>query len=146
MCGATSPPPRLRVHALLLDLIADVLPSQGDRHRADAPTRLWWDLEAKLRADLSVSIDLNYIVRLSRRSQRSIVRSCHLATGLPPMKRLKKIRLSYARGLVQLSDLNMSQIAYRVGYGRVQEFSRDYRKHFGVTPSDDRKRGPDYRE
>jgi transcriptional regulator GlxA family with amidase domain len=54
------------------------------------------------------------------------------------MKRLKQIRLSLARGLVLYSDLNMTEIALRVGYGRVHEFSRDYRKAYGRPPTAER--------
>lgn len=62
------------------------------------------------------------------------------------MRRVKRLRLSYARGLVLYSPLSLTDIALRVGYGRVQELSRDYRQHFGITPREDRQRGPDYRD
>ena len=55
-----------------------------------------------------------------------------------------EIRLGYARGLVQHSDLPMTEIAFRVGYARSQEFSRDYHKHFGLTPREDRRRPSGY--
>jgi len=135
----------LRIHALLLEIIADLLPADAHSYRVDRPTELWWEIEAKLREDLAKPIDLRFLQQLSHRSQRSIIRACHLATGLPPMKRVKQIRLSYARGLVQLSDFPMSEIAFQIGYNRVQEFSRDYRKRFGTTPSEDRSIGPTYR-
>ena len=67
------------------------------------------------------------------------------AVGLPPMKRLKQIRLSLARGLVHYSDLNMTEIALRVGYGRVHEFSRDYRLAHGRPPTADRAAAPGLR-
>lgn len=134
----------MHVHRLLLEILVDILPTESHRHRVDAPTQLWWKIETMLRANLSEPIDLAYLERRSRRSRRSIIRACHLATGLPPMKRVKQVRLSYGRGLVQLSDLTISEIAYRVGYQRVQEFSRDYRKHFGISPCEDRKAGPTY--
>ena len=62
------------------------------------------------------------------------------------MKRVKQLRLSQARGMLQFSQLSISEIAYDVGYERVQEFSRDYRKHFGCTPTEARREGPDYRK
>jgi transcriptional regulator GlxA family with amidase domain len=136
----------VRVHALLMAVILDILPPDTGVQRVDSPTRLWWQIEAQLRRDLARPMNLAHLQELSHRSLRTIIRACHLATGLPPMKRIKHVRLSYARGLVQLSDLSMSEIAYRVGYGRVQEFSRDYRTQFSRTPSEDRKRGPDYRQ
>ena len=46
----------------------------------------------------------------------------------------------------QAAPLSMSEIAYRIGYTRVQEFSRDFRQHFGLTPTQTREQGPQYRE
>jgi AraC-like DNA-binding protein len=136
----------IRVHALLLEILVEVLPESAHAYRADSPTRLWWDIEAKLRADLSQPISMAILQKIGRRSQQRITGSCWLAVGMTPMKRMKHVRLSYARGLVQSSNLSMSEIAYRVGYTRVQEFSRDFRRHFGLTPSQTRERGPQYRE
>jgi AraC-like DNA-binding protein len=136
----------VRVHALLLQCIADLLPADSQRHRVDTFTQLWWEIELHVRRNPDAPIDLKYLRRITGQSQRSIVRACHLAVGLSPMKRVKQIRLSYARGLVQLSNLTMTEIALRVGYSRVQEFSRDYREHYGRTPTDDRRAGPNYRE
>ncbi|MFG0264140.1 MAG: helix-turn-helix domain-containing protein [Rhodopirellula sp. JB055] len=136
----------LLVHAILLEVIADLLPAQTQGLRIDTPAQLWWEIVSELRTNLDGSIDLRLLERMSGRSQRSIARACRLATGMPPMKRVKQIRLSYARGLVQLSDLSMTEIAMRIGYPRVQEFSRDYHANYDVTPSADRKAGPDYRD
>ena len=131
----------IRVHALLLEILLELLPESVQAFRVDSVTQLWWELEAKVRGDLSHPIDMAFLERISRRSQRTVVRACQLAVGMSPMKRVKEIRLSYSRGLVQLSDLTMSEIAFRIGYGRVQEFSRDYHRQFGIAPTEDRLRG-----
>ncbi|MGO8699027.1 MAG: helix-turn-helix domain-containing protein [Limisphaerales bacterium] len=107
--------------------------------------QVWWDLEARLRERLQGPLQLSDLCRLSGRSARTLNRACHWATGLAPLKRLKKIRLSMARGLVLHSTLGISEVAYRVGYERVQELCRDYRRHVGCTPMQDRQAGPDYR-
>jgi len=134
----------LRVLAALTQLLLELLPAELRTDRTDARTDLWWDIETRLREDLSRPIDMRTLQKLSGRSQRSIIRACHLAVGVAPMKRVKKLRLSYARGLVLYSQLSLTEIALRVGYGRVQELSRDYRRLLGVTPTDDRQAGPDY--
>ncbi len=136
----------IRLHALLLEVILELLSETTREQCVEADTALWWQLEAKLRNDLSIPINLDLLSELSHRSERSIFRACKKATGLPPMKRVKQVRLSQARGMLQFSQLSISEIAYDVGYERVQEFSRDYRKHFGCTPTETRHEGPDYRE
>lgn len=133
------------VKARLLDLIADVLPSEFTPFHADPVAQIWWGLEAELRDRLHEHIDLKFLRQLSRRSVRTLYLACHRATGMAPLKRIKTIRLSMARGLILHSPLSISEVAYRVGYDRVQELCRDYRRHIGLTPLQDRSAGPDYR-
>lgn len=135
----------LSVHSMLNALIASLLADRENQQQADESTKLWWKIENDLRSDLSKRITLSFLGKYTHLSLRTIIRSCKAATGLSPMKRLKKVRLSYARGLVQFSGMNMSEIAYRIGYGRVQEFSRDYALEYKRTPTRDRQAGPDYR-
>jgi AraC-like DNA-binding protein len=62
------------------------------------------------------------------------------------MRRIKEIRLSPARGLIANSDITVSEIAARIGYGRVQEFSRDFHRLFGVPPTTARRLADLYKE
>ncbi len=135
----------IRLHALLLEVILELLSDAAREQCAEAEAGLWWKIEAALRADLSRPVNLRVLCELSHRGERSIFRACKKATGLSPMKRVKQIRLSHARGMLQFSRLSVSEIAYDVGYERVQEFSRDYRKHYDCTPTQARRAGPDYR-
>ncbi len=135
----------LRSQARLLDLIAGILPSGSTPFRLDPVAQLWWGLEAALRGRLQERIHLEFLRRFSGRSTRTLYEACHRATGMAPLKRIKKIRLSMARGLVLHSPLSISEVAYRVGYDRVQELCRDYHQHIGLTPTQDRTAGPDYR-
>jgi AraC-like DNA-binding protein len=142
--SADSPPAvrEMRVQGRLLELLATLWhEGRGQPYAVDPSARLWWDIETRLREDLSQPISLSLMESLSHRSRATIMRSCVSAVGVTPMRRVKQIRLSLARGLVQRSDLQIKEIADRIGYGRVHEFSRDYRKHFGMSARDDRKRG-----
>jgi transcriptional regulator GlxA family with amidase domain len=103
-------------------------------------SKLWWEAEEWLRANIQRPISLDDLCAQTGRSPNTIARACRAAVGLAPMKRLKQIRLSLARGLVRHSTLNITEIALRVGYARVHEFSRDYRKAFGVPPTAERDR------
>lgn len=135
----------IRVFSRLLELLLEAMPAVSPAHRMDMGTHLWWDIEAQLREDLSRPIDLRFLQSLTHRSRHAILRACRMAVGVSPMKRVKEIRLSYARGLVLYSQLPMTEIALQVGYSRVQELSRDYHQKYGLTPTEDRESGPDYR-
>ncbi|MHC4874825.1 MAG: helix-turn-helix domain-containing protein [Planctomycetota bacterium] len=52
------------------------------------------------------------------------------------MQRLRSLRMSEARGLLIYSSLNITQIAQYLDYPRVHEFSREFKKYFGVSPRD----------
>jgi transcriptional regulator GlxA family with amidase domain len=130
----------MRVHAMLLDILSRLQSPKTQPFGMDPPASLWWNLETQLRRDLSEKIDLSEMAARSGRSVATLTRSCRSAVGLTPMKQLKQIRLSLARGLVRRSGLSFSAIAARIGYDRVHEFSRDYRKHFGITATEDRSR------
>jgi AraC-like DNA-binding protein len=136
---------QLRCHRALFELLQHLLPRAGFQPTAQPGAKHWWRIEKQLRARLEETRTLADVQRLSGLSVRTVIRVCKAATGVPPMKRLKEIRLSYARGLVQHSDLPITEIAFRVGYARSQELSRDYHQRFGFTPREDRRRPPGYR-
>ena len=119
-----------------LELLLSEIPHGREAPYAMQPmTGLWWTLETRLRTQLDQPITLNDLVRLSGRSAATLARASHLATGLPPLKRLKQVRLDMARARVMQTDQTMTQIAASLGFPRVHEFSRDYRKQFGIAPT-----------
>jgi AraC-like DNA-binding protein len=133
----------LRGHSLLLEILSVLLASQGISAGVGEPSQLWWVIESELRKDLSRPISLDVMRALSGRSAATVARSCYAATGTSPMQRIKQVRLSLARGLVQRSTRSLTQIAEEIGYPRLHEFSRDFKRHFGVTASEERKRWHD---
>ncbi|MEZ5414633.1 MAG: AraC family transcriptional regulator [Opitutaceae bacterium] len=124
--------------ARLLDLLTAWHPQSPTAAVATPVGRLWWEVETWARQNIARPLTLTDLCAQFHRSPNTLARACLDAVGLPPMKRLKQIRLSLARGLVHYSELNMTEIALRVGYARVHEFSRDYRKAHGLPPTTDR--------
>jgi AraC-like DNA-binding protein len=136
--------------ARLADLLLDFaplaeLPTPGVIYPVHAREH-WWHAEKLLRLRLDDTIDLEEIARLAGMSKRTTNRACKMATGMTPVQRLRELRMTHTRGLLQHTDLPVTEIAFRVGYARVQEFSRDFKKHYGQTPRETRKAPPDYRE
>ena len=135
-----APGREFRVHAALLQILGALPTRRRQVVHIDPGSQLWWELETACRRDLRRPITLAGLADLAQRSPATVRRSCLQAVGLPPLKRLKQVRLSLARGLVRQSQLPMKEIADRIGYPRIHEFSRDYRKHFGLPPTHDRQR------
>lgn len=135
---------QMNCHLTLLKLLLKLTPPAGLKMMSHAGASPWWRIEKRLRLQLDEPHSLAGIQKLSGLSLRTVIRACQAATGMPPMKRLKELRLGYARNLIQHSDLPMTEIAFRVGYTRSQELSRDYHRNFGVTPREDRGHSPSY--
>lgn len=126
-----------RVHAHLLNILDLLSLSTNQNQQHEVEENLWWKLELEVRRDLARPINLKQLEAWSGVSAATIARAAQAAVGESPMRRIKQIRLSFARGLVQRSELSFSQIAERIGYTRVHEFSRDYKAEFGLAPSND---------
>jgi AraC-like DNA-binding protein len=129
---------KYRAHALLLQMLSALVEQGQEPQRVDPHVKLWWEIETELRKDLCQPVCLRRLSELSKSSAATISRSCRAAVGVSPLRRIKQVRLSLARGLVLRSTLSMKEIAVRIGYDRVHEFSRDYHKYFGKPPSTDR--------
>lgn len=57
-------------------------------------------------------------------------------TGDTPIHRLIKIRLEKAREILEKdADLSIKEVADRVGYKDVYHFSKQFKKHYGISPS-----------
>jgi AraC-like DNA-binding protein len=59
----------------------------------------------------------------------------HHFVGLPPMQYLARWRMQLAASLLSGTNLGMSQIAERVGYGSEAALSRAFKRLVGVAPS-----------
>lgn len=56
-------------------------------------------------------------------------------TGMPFKQYLDGVRFAHAKGLLAFTDLPVSEIHARAGFGDYANFSRRFREAFGVTPS-----------
>lgn len=56
-------------------------------------------------------------------------------TSMSPLQYIKHVRLQAARQRMLGEGLDASSAAYAVGYQSVSQFSREYKRYFGVPPS-----------
>ena len=67
---------------------------------------------------------------------RATLRRKLLDEGCPaPAEFIRETRLTRARELLRAGAGNVSEVAYAVGFGSLAAFSRAYRSHFGIPPS-----------
>ena len=64
-------------------------------------------------------------------------RSFHAVTALSPIQFQKQIRLQKSRLLLLTGTDDVATVGYRVGYDSTSQFSREYRRQFGLPPGRD---------
>ena len=80
------------------------------------------------------TIDVEEIARQANMSPSALHHHFKQATTMSPMQFLKKLRLHRAR-LMLLSGCGAGDAAFAVGYGSSSQFSREFRRLFGVPPT-----------
>ena len=69
-------------------------------------------------------------------SQMQLYRKLKALTGKTPSQFIRSYRLQKGLELLQQGELNISEIAYDVGFTDPSYFSRVFQKEFGKSPSD----------
>jgi AraC-like DNA-binding protein len=95
-----------------------------------------------LRKDLKCSIRIADLATAARMSESSFHQYFKLLTSMTPIQYQKQLRLLEARRLLEVGDDNVTSAAYRVGYQSPSQFSREYKRMFGMSP----KRGAMFQE
>jgi AraC-like DNA-binding protein len=77
------------------------------------------------------------LARMSGMSASAFYRHFQAVTAMSPIQFQKQIRLHEARLALATHPMDITGLAYRLGYGSPSQFSRDYRRQFGASPSQD---------
>lgn len=62
-------------------------------------------------------------------------------TGISTSEYIRNIRIEHASRLIRDRKINITQVAYAVGFNNQAHFSTVFKKHFGMTPSEYAARG-----
>ena len=68
-------------------------------------------------------------------SRTSLFSKTKSLLGESPQAFLTSFRMNRAKELLKQGDLNVSEVAYRVGFSTLTGFSRSFKNQFGVPPS-----------
>jgi AraC-like DNA-binding protein len=77
------------------------------------------------------------VAQLSGMSVSAFHRNFQAVTAMTPIQFQKQIRLQTARLLLANRPNDVTGVGHRVGYDSASQFSREYRRQFGASPSQD---------
>lgn len=92
-----------------------------------------------LHQNYAKAIDIESLARQARMSPSTFYQKFKAVTTMSPLQYFKSIRLGKARLLMVQDGYTASAAAFAVGYESAPQFSREYRRLFGVSPSQDAK-------
>jgi DNA-binding response OmpR family regulator len=69
-------------------------------------------------------------------SVKNLTRKLNALLGYPPGQLIRSTRLQHAAELLERNAATVTDVAYDVGFTVPENFSRSFKKHFGVTPSE----------
>lgn len=92
---------------------------------------------ALLRAEFAQPLPIERLASVAGMSPSSFYQHFREATSLSPLQFPKQLRLIEARRLMTSEGATASSAAFSVGYESVQQFTREYRRMFGLPPGKD---------
>jgi AraC-like DNA-binding protein len=114
--------------------------SQGamirDLGRADGDLAAVARATAWLRANYDRPFRAESLAHAVGLSVSSVNRSFRRATTLSPLQYQKQIRLHHARMRLLSGETDIARIGYAVGYTSASQFAREFKRHFGHSPSE----------
>lgn len=87
-----------------------------------------------LRADFAQTLPVERLAAVAGMSPSSFHQHFRAMTSLSPLQFQKQLRLIEARRLMQAEGISASHAAFSVGYESVPQFTREYRRMFGLPP------------
>jgi AraC-like DNA-binding protein len=85
----------------------------------------------------SESFRVDELARSSGMSTSAFHRNFQAVTGSSPIQFQKQIRLQRSRLMLMTGVDDVATVGYRVGYESASQFSREYRRRFGLPPGQD---------
>lgn len=92
----------------------------------------------KIDREYATDIDVASLAREANMGTSVFHQAFKEVTATSPVQYVKQVRLHRARTLLTVEGLTAQETARQVGYASATQFSREYRRMFGVTPATDR--------
>jgi len=90
-----------------------------------------------IHGDLEANPSVEALAREANMGTSTFHRVFKAQTGESPLRYIKRVKLAAARRMLRSGDLGVAEVAARVGYESASRFARDFKRAFGVSPSQD---------
>lgn len=90
-----------------------------------------------IRAHYTQPFDIASVAKISGMSPSSFHRHFRAATMMSPLQYRTRLRLQEARRRLLSATMDAAEVGFAVGYDSPSQFSREYRRMFGVPPAKD---------
>ncbi|MEZ5832276.1 MAG: GlxA family transcriptional regulator [Dongiaceae bacterium] len=84
-------------------------------------------------------VPLTELTRRTGVSQRQLERLCKRYLGATPAQYYVQLRLERARRMLRQTDMSVAEVAIACGFVSLSHFAKVYRRHYGLSPREDRK-------
>jgi AraC-like DNA-binding protein len=89
---------------------------------------------ATIRSDFAKPLPIDRLAAVAGMSSSAFHQHFRSATSMTPLQYQKQIRLTEARRMMLSGGVKASSAAFSVGYQSISQFTRDYRRMFGLPP------------
>lgn len=90
--------------------------------------------------NVETPLKISELANKANLSERSFLRAFAAHTGMPPKKYIINKKMQKSAILLITTDLSVQELSYKFGFYSPFQFSRDFKKHFGCSPTDYRAR------
>jgi len=126
-------------YSILLDILAPIF-WKDEIQDLQKGSRTWQKIEKQIRSGKLYHITPEQLAEHVGYSRTSLYNLCRDEIGSTPIQHLKKIRTEEAKGLLKFTDMRIGEISDLLGYKRIHDFSREFKKVSGVSPKEFREK------
>ena len=83
----------------------------------------------------NVEFGLETLAELLFMSKETLRRKCNASMQMSPTSYIRKVRIEQGKLLLENQLLNVSEVAYAVGFESLAYFSKSFKKYYGISPS-----------
>jgi transcriptional regulator GlxA family with amidase domain len=97
------------------------------------------EIQLWMQRHLNQAVEIPAVAEKFGLGTRTLARRFHAATGRSPLAYLQDQRIRAAKELLESTNLNIGEVAFRVGYQDQGHFARLFAREMAVNPTDYRK-------